>query len=98
MSTATKRFALTLGAALLTVPLSAGLAAATPSERPPVGPPADAEGPPIGGCPTSGPWRLVTPSGPDHLSAAYDFNGDNRVCGWVVPSSGVLVFMDNVVG
>jgi hypothetical protein len=96
MSKVNKRFGLALGAGLLTVPLWPGVATAVPSERPPVGPPPGAEGPPVDGCPNGGWWREVTPSGPEHLSAAYDFNFDNRVCGWVAPS-GALVLMDNVV-
>ena len=39
---------------------------------------------------------LVTPSGPEHLSAAYDFNRDGEVCARFVPAGGIA-FMDNVV-
>ena len=37
----------------------------------------------------------VTPSGPEHLSAAYDHNRDGEVCGRITP--GAIAFMDNVV-
>ena len=66
--------------------------------RPPYGPPEGAVGPPNAGCPKSAGWFLVTPSGPEHLSAAYDFNYDNRVCARFLPDgSGAVTFMDNVV-
>jgi hypothetical protein len=40
----------------------------------------------------------VTPSGPEHLSAAYDFNFDNQVCARFLPNQGgAVTFMDNVV-
>ena len=58
-----------------------------------------ASGPPVGACPNAK-WRLVQPSGPEHLSAAYDFNGDGWVCVTFAPFSNpesLIVFMDNVV-
>ena len=87
-----KRFGVALFAGALVMVLSPGLAAA---ERPPYGPPEQASGPPVGGCPANAKWTLVTPSGPEHLSAAYDFNGDNQVCARF--TSGGIAFMDNVV-
>jgi hypothetical protein len=43
----------------------------------------------------------VTPSSPEHLSAAYDFNGDGVVCAYAfsTPAFGgstMIAFMDNV--
>jgi hypothetical protein len=92
-----KRFGLVLAAGALMTTLWAGAASAIPN-----GPPAGAAGPPIGGCPTSAAgWFLVTPSGPDHVSAQYDFNGDNRVCARFIPGLVgqplPVAFMDNVV-
>ena len=103
-----KRFGLVLAAGALMTALWAGAASAIP-----VGPPEGAAGPPTGGCPTGAGamitgqrittgWGLVQPSGPEHLSAQYDFNGDGWVCrqGSLVPAFGgtiVVTFMDNVV-
>src|SRR4051794_36607786 len=67
-----KRFGLALVANALVTLLLTGVASA---ERPPYGPPERAAGPPAGGCPTGAGWGLVQPTGPEHLSAAYDFNG-----------------------
>lgn len=77
-----------LAAVLTTV--GAGAAGAIP-----VGPPTGTPGPPTGGCPAGGEWLLVQPSGPEHLSAQYDFNNDNKVCARLTP--GAIAFMDNVV-
>jgi hypothetical protein len=94
-----KRFAFVLIAGVVIVPLSPGVAFGDPSSRPPVGPPAGAEGPPTydseDNCPAGAEWREVTPSGPEHLSAAYDHNRDGKVCVRFTP--GAIVFMDNVV-
>lgn len=91
-----KRFGLVLAAGALTTTLWAGAASAIP-----VGPPEGAAGPPIGGCPSGAAgWQLVQPSGPEHLSAQYDFNADGWVCaGWLPAFDGqsLLTFMDNVV-
>lgn len=91
-----KRFGLTVAAGALMTMLWAGTASAIP-----VGPPEGAAGPPAGGCPTgAAEWQLVQPSGPGHLSAQYDFNGDGFVCGrWVPGLDGhsILAFLDNVV-
>jgi hypothetical protein len=84
------RVGLVLVAGALLTPLWAGTAAAIP-----VGPPAGASGPPKGGCPANGGWSLVQPSGPEHRSAQYDFNGDGYVCARSEP--GGISFMDNVV-
>ena len=94
-----KRVGVALAVAALAAFLSTGVASADPTGlRPPYGPPEGAAGPPVGGCPTSGGWILVTPSGPEHLSAAYDFNYDNHVCARFLPNgSGAVAFMDNVV-
>jgi hypothetical protein len=84
------------GAVMATL-LLPGVASA---ERPPYGPPEGASGPPIGACPTGGGWGLVQPSGPEHLSAAFDFNGDGWVCGsWLPAFDGSTLFslMDNVI-
>lgn len=88
-----RRFGVALFVGVLLALLSPGLASA---ERPPYGPPEGASGPPVGGCPAEAGWFLVTPSGPEHLSAAYDFNGDGQVCVRLLPSSGIA-FMDNAV-
>lgn len=90
---AAKRFGVSLFAGALVTLLSPGLASA---DRPPYGPPEEASGPPVAACPTEAGWRLVTPSGPEHLSAAYDFNLDGQVCARFLPPSGIA-FMDNVV-
>ena len=104
-----KRFGLALAAGALMTALWAGAASAVPQ-----GPPEGAAGPPTGGCPTGAGakilggggvttgWGLVQPSGPEHLSAQYDFNGDGWVCrkGSLVPAFGgtiLIAFMDNVV-
>jgi hypothetical protein len=83
----------------LIAPLSGGVAFADPSSRPPVGPPPEAQGPPTydsdDNCPVTAGWMEVTPSGPGHLSAAYDHNRDGEVCVRLTP--GAIVFMDNVV-
>ena len=94
-----KRFGIALAGAVVGMLLLAVPASAEPSGlRPPYGPPEGAVGPPNGGCPKSAGWFLVTPSGPEHLSAAYDFNYDNRVCARFLPNgSGAVTFMDNVV-
>ena len=95
----TKRFGVALAVGVLVAFLSSGVASAIPTGvRPPYGPPEGAAGPPNAGCPTSAGWFLVTPSGPEHLSAAYDFNYDNQVCARFLPNqSGAVTFMDNVV-
>ena len=84
----------------LIVALSPGVAFADPSSRPPVGPPGAAEGPSTydsdDNCPAGAEWREVTPSGPGHLSAAYDHNRDGEVCVRFTPGGGIA-FMDNVV-
>jgi hypothetical protein len=91
-----KRLGLVLIAGTLASAVMPGVASAEPvGIRPPFGPPEVAEGPPAGGCPTVAGWRLVTPSGPGHLSAAYDHNGDGQVCLLLVPAG--PMFMDNVV-
>jgi hypothetical protein len=103
-----KRFGIALAAGALLTALWAGTASAVPE-----GPPEGAAGPPIGGCPTGAGakatgggfttgWGLVQPSGPEHLSAQYDFNGDGWVCrkASFVPAFGgdlLIAFMDNVV-
>ena len=94
-----KRFAIAFAGGVLGVLLWPVSASAAPTGvRPPYGPPLDAAGPVVAGCPKSGGWFLVTPSGPGHLSAAYDFNYDNQVCARFLPNgSGVVTFMDNVV-
>ncbi len=89
-----------LGVALIAGVLMTLLMPGVASAGPPNGPPAGAAGPPIGGCPTGAGWGLVQPSGPDHLSAAYDFNGDGSVCRFWLPAfdgSTLITFMDNVV-
>lgn len=88
----TKRFVGLLVSGLVIL-LSPGSASA---ERPPYGPPDGASGPPDAGCPPAAGWALVTPSGPEHRSAAYDFNLDGQVCRRFLPPSGIT-FMDNVV-
>ena len=88
-----KRFVFAVLAGVLVGLLPPGPASA---ERPPYGPPSGASGPPVAGCPAAAGWELVTPSGPEHLSAAFDFNLDGFVCGRVLPSSG-FTLMDNVV-
>jgi hypothetical protein len=95
----TKRFGAALAVGVLGSVLSSEVASADfTGVRPPYGPPEGAAGPPNAGCPTSGGWFLVTPSGPEHLSAAYDFNYDNRVCArFLNDGSGAVTFMDNVV-
>jgi hypothetical protein len=90
-----RRSGLTLVAAALMASLLPGVASAEPSERPPVGPPEGTAGPPAEGCPTGARWLAVQPSGPEHLSAAYDFNRDGWVCRLLLP--GGIAFMDNVV-
>ena len=94
-----KRFGLALAGGVVGMLLLAGPASAAPTGvRPPFGPPPDAAGPVVAGCPKSAGWFLVTPSGPEHLSAAYDFNYDFRVCARFIPDgSGAVTFMDNVV-
>ena len=95
-----KLFGVVLIAGMVIVPLSPGVAFADPSSRPPVGPPEVAAGPPTydseDNCPAEAGWREVTPSGPEHLSAAYDHNRDGEVCVRFVPGGGIA-FMDNVV-
>lgn len=91
------RCAVALSACALAVLLAPGVAWA---DRPPYGPPEGASGPPEAGCPDAAGWRLVTPSGPEHLSAAYDFNLDGEVCARWLPALGgssLIAFMDNVV-
>jgi hypothetical protein len=42
----------------------------------------------------------VQPTSPEHLSAAYDFNGDGSVCRFWLPAfdgASLITFMDNVV-
>jgi hypothetical protein len=74
---------------------------AGPASAMPVGPPENASGPPVGGCPqgAGSEWFLVRPSGPEHTSAQYDFNNDGVVCARWLPAfdgqSGVA-FKDNV--
>lgn len=91
-----KRFGLTLAAGALMTLLCAGTASAIPN-----GPPERAAGPPIGGCPKGAAgWQLVQPSGPEHLSAQYDFNGDGWVCARWLPGldgQSLIAFLDNVV-
>lgn len=93
-----KLYGVVLTAGMLVVSLS-GVAFAEPSSRPPVGPPEVSEGPPTydseDNCPAEAGWMEVTPSGPEHLSAAYDHNRDGEVCVRFVP--GGIAFMDNVV-
>ena len=72
-----------------------------PASAIPVGPPEHANGPRVGACPQSGgaEWRLVQPSGPEHLSAQYDFNNDGFVCARWLPAfdgQSALAFKDNV--
>lgn len=81
----------------LVMSLSSAVASA---EQPPWGPPPDADGPPVQGCPSGAGWFPVTPSGPDHLSAAFDLNNDGQVCArWLPAFDGttLFTFMDNVV-
>ena len=103
-----KRLSLAFVAGALLSSLWVGSASAIP-----VGPPEGAAGPPIGTCPTGAGgkltgggyttgWSLVQPSGPEHLSAQYDFNGDGWVCGRVTftpafGGSSFLAFLDNAV-
>lgn len=76
-----------LGLALAVGALVTAMSPAVASAAgPPYGPPAHASGPPVGGCPNGAGWESVEPSGPEHLSAAYDFNGDGFVCGYVLPA------------
>jgi hypothetical protein len=92
-----KRLGLALIAGAIMTLLLFGVASA---EQPPWGPPEGAAGPPVGGCKAAAQWRLVQPSGPDHLSAAYDFNRDGWVCVRFLPAfdgSSMFTFMDNVV-
>jgi hypothetical protein len=95
-ATVKQRFGLAVVAGAMFTALWAGSASAIPN-----GPPPGAAGPPIGGCPSGAArWFLVQPSGPDHLSAQYDFNGDNFVCARFVPGldgQSLIAFMDNVV-
>ena len=84
-----KRLGIVLAAAALMVSVFPGMASA-------------ASGPPTKGCPTGtgSEWRLVTHSGPGHLSATFDFNADGQVCArWLPAFDGAsgLAFMDNVV-
>ncbi|HEX5016781.1 MAG TPA: hypothetical protein VFX15_04270 [Actinomycetes bacterium] len=92
-----QRLALALAAGLFVTLAVPGVASAA---QPPWGE-KNGEGPPIGGCPHGAAgWMLVQPSGPEHLSAAYDFNGDGWVCGAFTPGldgASVIIFMDNVV-
>ena len=93
-----RRFLVVLIAGVVMVTLSPGVAFADPSSRPPVGPPEGAGGPPTYeyvNCPAGARWSEVEPSGPEHLSAAYDHNRDGEVCVRFV--TGGPVFMDNVV-
>jgi len=90
-----KSFGLALATGVLMTLVAPGVASAA---QPPWGP-KGGSGPPVGGCPNAN-WLLVQPSGPDHLSAAYDFNGDGWVCVTTAPFSNqnaLFVFMDNVV-
>ncbi len=90
-----KSFGLALATGVLMTLVAPGVASAA---QPPWGP-KSGSGPPVGGCPNAN-WFLVQPSGPDHLSAAYDFNGDGWVCVTTAPFSNqnaLFVFMDNVV-
>jgi hypothetical protein len=90
----------TVGHALVAAALMTMLSAGMASAAPPYGPPDGASGPPVGRCPAAAQWRLVQPSGPDHLSAAYDFNRDGWVCVRWLPAfdgSSLITFMDNVV-
>jgi len=95
-----KRFGVVLMAGVVIASLSPGVAFAHPSSRPPVGPPQVAEGPPTydseENCPSAAGWEEEPPSGPEHLSAAFDHNRDGKVCVRLVPAGGVT-FMDNVV-
>ena len=90
-----------LGRALVVATLMTALLPGVASaEQPPWGPPEGAAGPRVGGCPPAARWRLVQPSGPDHLSAAYDFNRDGWVCARWLPAfdgASMIAFMDNVV-
>ena len=94
-----KRFGIAVAGGVVGVLLWPAAASAEPTGlRPPYGPPSAASGPMVGGCPNSAGWFLVTPSGPGHLSAAYDFNYDGQVCARFIPDgSGAVTFMDNVV-
>jgi hypothetical protein len=91
-----KRFGFALAASALMTTVWAGAAGAIP-----VGPPAGAAGPPAAGCPKGNAgWQLVQPSGPEHLSAQYDFNGDGWVCARWLPGldgQSLLAFLDNAV-
>lgn len=91
-----KRFVASAGA-LLAMSMWTTAAWAEPTGvRPPYGPPPQAAGPNVAGCPPNAGWFLATPSGGGHLSAAYDHNGDFQVCVRFLPAGGVT-FMDNVV-
>lgn len=96
-----KLFGVVLVAGMVVMPLSQGVAFADPSSRPPVGPPEHASGTPTydsdDNCPAGAGWIEVTPSGPEHLSAAYDHNRDGEVCVRLLPPGGIAL-MDNVVG
>jgi len=93
----TKRLMVAFATGAVGLVLWTGTGSAEPSGlRPPYGPPPDTAGPQVGDCPTSGGWILVTPSGPGHLSAAYDFNYDNQVCARFLPWGG-FALMDNVI-
>ena len=97
--TVKRRLLVVLIAGVVMATLSPGVAFADPSSRPPVGPPEGAGGPPSydyeNTCPARAGWLEVTPSGPEHLSAAFDHNRDGEVCVRFV--NGGFVFMDNVV-
>jgi hypothetical protein len=91
------RFGLALAAGALVASVSATAASAIP-----VGPPEGTAGPPIATCPTGAgaEWLLVQPSGPQHLSAQFDFNNDGWVCGRWLPAfdgQSAVAFLDNVV-
>jgi hypothetical protein len=87
-----RRLGVVVVAGLLMMLSVVGVAAAAP----PFGPPDGASGPPGGGCPASAGWEEVTPT-PGHLSAAYDFNDDDRVCVRSLSHDTAITFMDNVV-
>jgi hypothetical protein len=80
----------------LLVVLSLTLVLATPAGA---RPPAQAEGPPVGGCPPGGGWTLrsiTEPGAPDEI----DINGDGLLCGidLEIPAfPGFDNYVDNVI-
>src|SRR5262245_22933836 len=91
-----KRVGLVLVAGALMAPAWAGSASAIPN-----GPPDHASGPRVGECPKGdgAEWFLAQPSGPEHLSAHFDFNNDGFICARWLPAfdgQSAVTFKDNV--